>query len=192
MRGRWAHGWCHVMKKLDCSLLGFVSCIESLYPPSRCLVITSLRHPVHQRRHLYFTREMADRPQSPRFQTLLESALEVYGKMTGIKLAQHPLFMELQNCNPVGSITAFLQSQAPAFSDFTENDRLMGPIKVTVWILTTLSATASLDDTFDPVRQKALMVFHISDHFPQTLSPVNAIYTGLAMLLAVCPVLSFA
>ena len=145
--------------------------------------------PIHQRRHLSSTREMVDRPQSARFQTLFESALEAYGKMTGIKLAQHPLFMELQNCNPVGSITAFLQSQPPAFSDFTENDRLMGPIKVTVWILTTLSATASLDDAFDPVRQKALMVFHISDHSSQTLSPVNAIYAGLAILLAVCPVL---
>jgi len=100
---------------------------------------------------------MADQTQSARFQNLFESALEAYEKKTGIKLAQHPLSMGLQNCNPVGSITAFLLSQAPAFSDFTENDRIMGLIKVTVWILTALSAIASLSDAFSPVRQKALM-----------------------------------
>jgi hypothetical protein len=108
---------------------------------------------------------MAEQSQSPRFQTLFESALEAYEKCTGIKLAQHPLSMGLQSCNPVSSITTFLQSQAPALSDFTESDRLMGLIKVTVWILTILSATVSLDDAFDPVRQKVLMVAHISDHF---------------------------
>ena len=110
-----------------------------------------------QRHHLISTREMADQSQSTRFQPHFESALEAYEKCTGIKLAQHPLSMGLQSCNPVGSITTFLQSQASAFSDFTENDRLMGLIKVNVWILTTLSATASLDDTFGPVRQKAPM-----------------------------------
>ena len=99
---------------------------------------------------------MADQTQSPRFQNLLESALEAYEKKTGIKLAQHPLSMGLQSCSPVGYITAFLQSQAPAFSGFTENDRLMGLIKVAVWILTTLSATASLDDAFGSVRREAL------------------------------------
>ena len=100
---------------------------------------------------------MADRPQAARFQTLFESALEAYEKDTGIELAQHPLSMELQSCNPVGSITAFLQSQAPASSDLTKNDGLMGLIKVSVWILTTLSATAFLgDDAFSPVSHKAL------------------------------------
>lgn len=101
---------------------------------------------------------MADQPQSARFQILFESALEAYEKNTGIKLTQHPLSMELQSCNPVGSITAFLQSQAPASGDFTESDGLMGLIKVPVWILITLSATASLDGAFSPVRHKALMV----------------------------------
>ena len=132
---------------------------------------------------------MTDLTQSTRFQTPFESALEAYEKNTGIKLAQHPLAMGLQNCNPVGSITAFLQSNAPAFSNPTENDRLMGLIKVTVWILTTLSATASLGDAFGPVRQKALMAcFTSPTTFSQTLSPANAIYTGLAILLAVCTV----
>jgi len=134
---------------------------------------------------------MADQTQSARFHTPFESALEAYEKYTGIKLAQHPLSMGLQNYNPVGSITAFLQSQAPAFSDFTENDRLMGLIKVTVWILTTLSA-ASLGNAFSPVRQTALLAcFTSPTTFSQMLSPANAIYTGLAILLAVCTVLYF-
>ena len=150
----------------------------------------SFSPPLPQRRHFFFTGKMADQTQSARFQTLFESALEAYEKKTGIKLAQHPLSKGLQNCNPVGSITAFLQSQAPAFSDFTENDRLMGLIRVTVWILTTLAAIASLGDAFGPVRQKALMACVTSPTtFSQTLSPANAIYTGLAILLAVCTVI---
>ena len=125
----------------------------TLIPTPPTISLSGYR-PSPQRRHFFFTGEMADLTQSTRFQTPFESALEAYEKNTGIKLAQHPLSMGLQNCNPVGSITAFLQSNAPAFSNSTENDRLMGLIKVTVWILTTPSATASLGDAFGPVRQK--------------------------------------
>ena len=132
---------------------------------------------------------MADQTQSAHFQTLFESALEAYEKKTGIKLAQHLLSMGLQSCNPSIS-TAPLQSQAPAVGDFTKDDTLMGSIKATVWSLTMLSATAPLDDAFGPVRQKAPVACFMSPRtFSQASSPANAIYTGLAILLAVCTVL---
>jgi hypothetical protein len=95
---------------------------------------------------------MAEQTGHTRFHTLFESALQAYQKTTGITLAEHPLAMQLQSCNSLGSITTVLQDQAQAFSNFGESDRIMKSIKTIVSILTSLSAAVSFADTFDMVR----------------------------------------
>ena len=117
---------------------------------------------------------MAEQTGSTRFHALFESALQAYQKMTGITLAEHPLAVQLQSCNSLDSITAILQGQAQAFSNFRESDRIMKSIKTTVSILTSLSAAVSFADTFDMVRQRAPLAcftsqtgFYSHSHLPR-------------------------
>ena len=101
---------------------------------------------------------MADPSGSSHFQALFESALQAYQAKTGITLAEHALAVQLQNCNTVESIATLVQSQAQAFSDYQECDRIMKSIKTIVSILTSLSAAAPLADAVGLVRRVAIVV----------------------------------
>jgi len=60
-------------------------------------------------------------------------------------------------------------------------------IQSTVSVLTRLSATATLGDTIDLVRQKALMACSIAlKAFLQPFPPAKPIHAGLAIMLVVC------
>jgi hypothetical protein len=134
---------------------------------------------------------MANPPGSIRFRALFESALQTYEKKVGVKLAEHPLAIQLQSCDTVESITVVLQRQAQAFSGL-RGDRIMISIENTVSILTRVSATASLAVDIGLVRQRALTACYtaltdISQPFP----PVKVIHVCLAILLAVCAILPY-
>ena len=97
---------------------------------------------------------MADHSGSPpRFRTLFQSALQSYEEKAGVKLADHPLALQLQNCHTVESTTAVLQGQVQGSSEFPGGDRVMMSIQSTASILIRLSATASLAADIDLVRQ---------------------------------------
>jgi hypothetical protein len=100
---------------------------------------------------------MADQSGSHRFQALFESALQAYGRKTGVTLAQHPLAVQLQSCHSVDDITTLLKERAQAFGNFRERDRMMKSIETTVSILTPLSDAAPLVDALGVVCQKALV-----------------------------------
>jgi hypothetical protein len=136
---------------------------------------------------------MADQPRSARFQTLFESALQAYEKKTGITLAQHPLALQLQSCHSADDVTAVLQGQAKAFSDFHSSNKIMKAIKTTVSILTPISDAAAFADAVGLVRQEVLMAYLTSLTFSfQTLfPPAKAVQAGLAVLLNVCAVCRF-
>jgi hypothetical protein len=130
---------------------------------------------------------MAEQTGPTRFHALFESAMQAYQKMTGITLAEHPLAVQLQSCNSLDSITAILQGQAQAFSNFRESHGIMKSIKTTVSILTSLGAAVSFADTFEMVRQRVpLACFTSLTGFLQPFPPAKAIYSGLAILLDVC------
>jgi hypothetical protein len=97
---------------------------------------------------------MSDQPGSTRFQALFESALKAYEKNTGVTLAEHPLSLQLQNCQDVQSITNLLQDQARLFDDFRANDRIMKSIENTVSILNALSAPVALGGSVGLVCQR--------------------------------------
>jgi len=84
--------------------------------------------------------------------------LQAYQAKTGITLGEHALAVQLQNCNTVESIATLVQSQAQAFSDYQESDRIMKSIKTIVSILTSLSAAAPLANAVGLVRQVAMVV----------------------------------
>jgi hypothetical protein len=121
-----------------------------------------------------------------RFCVLFEPALQAYEKNMGITLAEHPLAQQLRSCHSIESITSVLLGEAKAYGEFGGSDRVNKSIKNTVSILSTLFATASLDEAIDLVCQKALVVCSTTlNVFFQSFSPAKAIYTGLAILLAV-------
>jgi hypothetical protein len=122
-----------------------------------------------------------------RFVVLFEPALQAYEKNTGITLAEHPFARQLRSCHSIESITSVLLSEAKAYGEFEGSDRVNKSIKNTVSILSTLFATASLDEAIDLVSQKALVVCSTTlNVFFQSSSPAKSIYTGLAIVLAVC------
>jgi hypothetical protein len=85
------------------------------------------------------------------FQVLFEYALQDYERQTGITLANHPLAERLQTCQSAESVTALLQEQARALSQFRESDKIMGSLKNVVSVLSKISATAALGQDFGTV-----------------------------------------
>ncbi|SRR5216683_2524815 len=130
---------------------------------------------------------MGDHSGSARFRVLFEPALQAYEKKTGITFAEHPLALQLHSCHSIESINSVLLGEALAFGEFRRSDRVIKSIKNTVSILSTLFATASLDDAMGLVRQKVLMACSTAlTVLLQSFPPAKAIYAGLAILLAVC------
>ena len=129
---------------------------------------------------------MADQPGSAHIQVAFDSALDVYEKKTGVKLAQHRLAPELQNCDCVDSINTLLQGLA---QDFRHSERVMNSINTIVSILTPLSLVAFVSDTVGLVRLTTLMVCLASlNIFSQKFPPTKAIHSGIGKLLDVCTI----
>src|SRR5579863_3502338 len=127
---------------------------------------------------------MDHQSQSSRFRALFDSALQDYQRQTSTTLSSHPLAEKLQHCNSVESVTAVLQEQARAFSDFRGGDgRIMKSLKTVVSVLYTLSENSGLGEAIGLVRQKAssrcpkLLILY-SQPFP----PAKAIFAGFAIL----------
>ena len=84
---------------------------------------------------------MATLSESSAFESLFQSALEEYEKVTGINLVRHPLAAQLERCNSVESVTQAIQDQAEAFCKFREgNHEAITVLKHTVRALHALSA----------------------------------------------------
>jgi len=87
---------------------------------------------------------MSDQSQSSRFRVLFESALLDYQNQTGTTLAAG----QLQDCDSVESVTAVLQEQARAFTEFRGGDgRIMKSLKSVVSVLYAFSASSALGET---------------------------------------------
>jgi hypothetical protein len=101
---------------------------------------------------------MADQSQPSRFRVLFESALQNYQDQTSTTLADHPLAEKLQNCNSVESVTALLQDQARAFSEFRGTDgKIMKTLNRVVSVLCTLSSSGTLGGAVGLVCYKSLI-----------------------------------
>ena len=102
---------------------------------------------------------MSDQSQSSHFRVLFESALQDYQEQTGTTLASHPLAEKLQDCDSAESVTAVLQEQARAFTEFRGRDgKIMKSLTTVVSVLYTLSASTALGEAIGLVRRKASTV----------------------------------
>ncbi|SRR6266436_5765041 len=97
---------------------------------------------------------MADQSGSSHLRVLFEAALRDYERQTDITLDKLPFAEQLQRCNSAESVTAILQNQVRACSEFRGIDRIMRPLNEFVSILCSL--TASFDNP-GPVSLRVLM-----------------------------------
>lgn len=107
----------------------------------------------HQRQIPLSLATTCDMSVQSRLQVLFEATLQDYEKQTDIALAKHPLAEQLQNCDSVDSVTAVLDEQLRAFSEFREGHTIMKPLKHIVSILYKISAFTDLNQ----VRREALI-----------------------------------
>ena len=92
-----------------------------------------------------------------RSRALFGSALRAYKEKTGITLAEHSLATQLQSRTTVESITALIQDQIQAPSDFGGTDRIMNSIGSTISTLATVFATDAFEWAINLVRSKVLI-----------------------------------
>ena len=99
---------------------------------------------------------MSDSP-SFSLELLFDAALQNYEKQTRLKLVDHPLSKQLENCHTVDSIMNVLQQQGRNLSKFRGAD---GKVKRSLWrvvhVLHALSTSATLGEGIGLVRR---MVF---------------------------------
>jgi hypothetical protein len=101
---------------------------------------------------------MGDQSQSSHFKVLFEAALKDYQSQTGTILADHPLALQLQICDSIESVTAVLQAQARAFSEFRGDDgKIMKSLNHVVSVLYSFSASTTLGEAIGMACRKALI-----------------------------------
>ena len=125
------------------------------------------------------------------FKGLFDTALQEYENKTKIKLADDPLAKTLEACDSVDSITAILQEQAQVFGGFKDDGKIMNSLRSSIDVLYTLSNSTIIGQVvglivlIKIINSGSLFLIIILQPFP----PANAIFTGIGVLLAVCPLL---
>jgi len=124
------------------------------------------------------------------FQDIFNAALHDYKNQTGISLADHTFAKQLDTCNSVDSVTAILQEQAQIFREFKEDDgKIMKSLKSSVDVLYALSNSTVLGQGIGLVNPHHNRRFLILIVILQPFPPANAIFAGIAVLFAVCPLI---
>jgi hypothetical protein len=93
-----------------------------------------------------------------RLESLFDAALEGYEKQTGMKLVNHPLSKQLENCYTVDDIMEVLQQQARTFTEFRgEDGSVMKSLKRVVHILYSLSTSTTLGEGVGLVSRTTIL-----------------------------------
>ena len=82
-----------------------------------------------------------------RLQLLFDAALHSYEKETGLKLIDHSLVRQLDNCHTVDSVMDILRHQVLTFTGFRGDDgKTMRSLKRVVHVLHALSTCTTLGE----------------------------------------------
>ena len=122
------------------------------------------------------------------FQGLFDAALRDYGQKTGTDIAADPLITRLERCDSPKAILELLQEQVHSFNQFRDED---WNIKLTRWLKSTVDTlhglSTSVFQNIGPVRlTKSTPFYETSSSTLQIVPPMQAIFTGIGVLLAVC------
>jgi hypothetical protein len=124
------------------------------------------------------------------FQALFNAALQDYKDKTGNNLVDHPFARQLQQCDSVESVSTILEERTRVFREFRDHGKLINSLKRLAGILcsplisTVLGEGIGLVVRPKTIRRCTLLL--IGAVIPQPLPPAKAIFTGIAILLAVC------
>ena len=130
-------------------------------------------------------------PSSPStFQALFNTALQDYKEKTGNSLVDHPIAKQLQECDSVKSVSAILEEQAQVFREFRDHGKLISSLKHLADILCSPLISTVLGEGIGlvvlPKTTRRYTPLLIGAIISQPLPPAKAIFTGFAILLAVC------
>jgi hypothetical protein len=115
---------------------------------------------------------------SSRLQVLFDAALQSYEKQTGMRLADHPLARQLDNCYSVDSIMDILQQQARAFTKFRRDEyKFMTSLKRAVHVLHALSSCTSLGEGVGLVCRMPILAIPSCLYMLYSRSPLRSQYS---------------
>ena len=122
------------------------------------------------------------------FQALFNTALQNYKDKTGNSLVDHPFAKQLQECNSVESVSTILEEQARVFREFRDHGKLINSLRRLADILCCVTTVLSegIGLVVRPKRIRRCSLLLIGAVILQPLPPAKAIFTGFAILLAVC------
>jgi fungal STAND N-terminal Goodbye domain len=120
-----------------------------------------------------------------RLEVLFDAALESYEKQTGMKLINHTLARQLENCHSVDSIMDLLQQQARTFAEFRgDHGKVKKSLKRTVHVLHALSTSTALGEGVGLVRHMTFLripgsspSFHSHSHLQRQYLPPSPSYS---------------
>jgi len=120
-----------------------------------------------------------------RLEVLFDAALESYEKQTGMKLINHTLARQLENCHSVDAIMGLLQQQARTFTEFRgDHGKVKKSLMRTVHVLHALSTSTALGEGVGLVRQMTFLgipgssrSFHSHSHLQRQYLPALPSYS---------------
>jgi hypothetical protein len=85
-------------------------------------------------------------PSISRLHSLFDAVLQSYEKQTGMKLTDHPLAGQLENCHSVDDVMGILQQQAQTLTTSRrDGGKLMKSLKRAVQVLHAFSSSTTID-----------------------------------------------
>ena len=143
-----------------------------------------------QYKPLPFDMSMSQSSSPNNFPALFNAALQDYKDKTGNSLVDHPLAKQLEKCDSVKSVSTVLEEQARVFDKFRDHGKLIESLKNLADILCSSLITNVLGSGINLVVRPRIIrrctLLLIGAVIPQPLPPAKAIFTGIAILLAVC------
>src|SRR6266850_1060161 len=122
-----------------------------------------------------------------RLEVLFDAALESYEKQTGMKLINHTLARQLENCHSVDAIMGLLQQQARTFTEFRgDHGKVKKSLMRTVHVLHALSTSTALGEGVGLVRicqmpflriPGSSRSFHSHSHLQRQYLPASLSYS---------------
>jgi hypothetical protein len=124
---------------------------------------------------------------SPKFQLIINNALDTYRKRTKKDILTHPLAAQLQTCGTPAAILAILQEQVQGLDQSQRGDERWSKwLDPTVNVLFAFSSTIGAGVSLVFCRACYSSEICVLTFIWQVSSPTSVIFTGIGILLSVC------
>jgi hypothetical protein len=129
---------------------------------------------------------------SSNFQLIINNALDTYRKRTKKDPLTHPLAAKLQACDTPAAILAILREQIHGLDQSQRGDERWSKwLDPTVNVLFAFSTTIGAGVSLVFRRACYLSEICVLTFILQVFSPASVIFTGIGVLLSVCPLFNY-